>query len=155
MNALFAFETAFNDGLRCVPMAVRLKLDQAGVKMDLRAWVKFTDDERRELLDLPAGPGFRNRARALATERLGEVPKDLPVPEKFPWEQDEPPADLAAKAAQESVSLAGWTALSHLQRFALAKLSRPSHENHNFLPACREFGLPAIENEKEMPHVPR
>ncbi|MDA0674030.1 MAG: hypothetical protein O3C67_10055, partial [Cyanobacteria bacterium] len=28
-----------------------------------------------------------------------------------------------------------------LQRFALIKLSRPGHENRNFLPACQEFGL--------------
>jgi hypothetical protein len=31
--------------------------------------------------------------------------------------------------------------LSPAQRFALIKLSRPSHENHNFLPALKEFEL--------------
>lgn len=141
MNALLAFETAFNDGLRCVPMAVRMKLDMAGVKLDLRAWVKFTEEERRELLDAPGGPGFRERARTLARERAGETPKDLPVPETFLWDAERPPADLADRARAENVPLDKWPALSPLQRFALLKLSRPSHENRNFLPACREFGL--------------
>jgi hypothetical protein len=34
-----------------------------------------------------------------------------------------------------------WAALTHLQRFALIKLSRSSHENKNFLPALQEFHL--------------
>jgi hypothetical protein len=34
-----------------------------------------------------------------------------------------------------------WAALSPLQRFALIKLSRSSHENSNFLPALKEFQL--------------
>jgi hypothetical protein len=142
MSGVFGFESDLDHGgLPCVPMAVRLKLDRTGVKLDLRAWVKFTEEERRELLALPEGPAFREKARSLALARTGETPKDLPVPAAFPWEEGTPPADLAAKAAAENVSLARWTALPALQRFALVKLSRPGHENRNFLPACREFGL--------------
>jgi hypothetical protein len=51
VSGLFRFEDEFGDGLRCVPMAVRIRLDRAGVKLDLKAWVKFTEDERRGLLD--------------------------------------------------------------------------------------------------------
>lgn len=146
MNALFKFEDEFGDGLRCVPMAVRMKLDLTGVKLDLRAWVKFTEEERRELLALPAETResrivFRDRARALAWARTDETPKDLAVPAKFPWEESAPPLEVVEKAKGENVPLDKWPSLTPLQRFALVKLSRPSHENKNFLPACREFGL--------------
>jgi hypothetical protein len=141
VNIVFNFERDFAGDLRCVPMAVRMKLDLGGVKLDLRAWVKFSEEERRELLTLPAGPAFRERARSLALARTGETPKDLSVPPQCPWDAPAPPPELMAKAADEMVSLNKWSTLSPLQRFALMKLSRPSHENANFLPACREFGL--------------
>jgi hypothetical protein len=144
MNALFRFEEEVGGGLRCVPMAVRLKLDRAGVKLDLKAWVKFTEAERRELLDFSGGDAaFAERTCALSRERAGEEPKRLTVPGSFPWQEDGFPRELADKALAEGVPLDGtrWSSLSVLQRFALLKLSRPSHENRNFLPACREFGL--------------
>ncbi|MDR9402251.1 MAG: nitrate reductase associated protein, partial [Halothece sp. Uz-M2-17] len=34
-----------------------------------------------------------------------------------------------------------WQKLTPLQRFALIKLSRPSHENKNFYPALKEFAI--------------
>ena len=34
-----------------------------------------------------------------------------------------------------------WASLLPLQRFALVKLARSKHENENFVPAMREFGL--------------
>jgi hypothetical protein len=36
-----------------------------------------------------------------------------------------------------------WNELAPLQRFALVKLTRGGHENANFLPALREFGMAA------------
>ncbi|MDL5056303.1 nitrate reductase associated protein, partial [Geitlerinema calcuttense] len=39
------------------------------------------------------------------------------------------------------MTLKAWENLTPVQRFALIKLSRPSHENHNFLPALQEFNL--------------
>jgi hypothetical protein len=65
------------------------------------------------------------------------------VPSAFPWDAPSPTPDLTAKAAEQGIALdePRWSALSPLQRFALLKLSRPGHENRNFLPACREFGL--------------
>ena len=52
-NHLFAFEDDFVASLRCIPMAVRLKLDRSGIKLTLRQWSRFTTDDRRELLDTP------------------------------------------------------------------------------------------------------
>lgn len=142
MTGLFDFEEDLgHGGLPCVPMSVRMKLDSGGVKLDLKAWLKFSEEERRGLLDLPAGPDFREKTRSLALARTGEVPRDLPIPAAFSWDAATPPSELTAKALAEKVSLEKWPSLSPLQRFALIKLSRPSHENANFLPACREFGL--------------
>ena len=42
--------------------------------------------------------------------------------------------DVADRQAQRH-------ALSPLQRFTLVKLSRAKHDNVNFVPAMREFGL--------------
>jgi hypothetical protein len=39
------------------------------------------------------------------------------------------------------VTLQQWASLTPLQRFALIKLSRSSHEDKNFLPALKEFHL--------------
>jgi hypothetical protein len=39
------------------------------------------------------------------------------------------------------ITIEAWKSLTILQRFALIKLSRPSHENKNFLPALQEFNL--------------
>ncbi len=49
---------------------------------------------------------------------------------------------LVSAKAQElgvTISLAQWASLQPLQRFALIKLSRSSHENKNFLLALQEF----------------
>jgi len=53
------------------------------------------------------------------------------------------PAPVQAQAAQAgaTITLDQWRSLRPLQRFALIKLSRPSHENRNFYPALVEFGL--------------
>lgn len=34
-----------------------------------------------------------------------------------------------------------WASLTTLRRFALFKLTRPGHDNDNFVPAMLEFGL--------------
>jgi hypothetical protein len=53
------------------------------------------------------------------------------------------PASIQEKAQEVGTALTTqqWAALTPAQRFALIKLSRPSHENKNFLPALKEFQL--------------
>ena len=77
-------------------------------------------------------------------ESSGIPAADLPVATNPPWEDRTTiPARLQAKALESDCLLnpEQWAALTSLQRFALLKLVRPGHENHNFLPALREFGL--------------
>ena len=147
---LFAFESDFVDSLRCVPMAVRFKLDLAEVKLSLRQWSRFTHADRQDLLRLPCATpaeisAYRTRLIALIAERVGESAKPLPEAACQLWRQsDETPDAVIGQAAATglaSPTARQWARLSPLKRFALLKLTRPGHDNVNFAPAMQEFGL--------------
>lgn len=149
---LFAFEDDFVASLRCIPMAVRLKLDRSGIKLSLRQWSRFTRDDRQALLDAPcrtAGEvaAYRQRLVELVALRSKEEAKPLAEPPAPIWESALAPPPVVASFAQ-SVGVSppsprAWGELTELQRFALIKLTRDNHDNVNFIPAMREFGLVA------------
>lgn len=147
---LFAFEHDFVSNLRCVPMAVRLKLDRCAIKLSLRQWSRFTRADRQALLEAPcrtAGEvtAYRATLVALVAERAKEVAAPLAHPPLPLWEQAaKAPSVVTAFAHTVGVAPptdAVWGGLAELQRFALIKLTRDSHDNVNFVPAMREFGL--------------
>lgn len=149
-NTLFAFESDFVDSLRCIPMAVRFKLDLAEVKVSLRQWSRFTHAERRDLLRLPCATpnevtAYRAALITLIHDRVGESAIPLPEPACQLWRQWHTTPDAvigqAASGDLPAPSARQWAALSPLQRFALLKLTRAGHDNVNFVPAMREFGL--------------
>lgn len=145
----FQFEADFVDSLRCIPMAVRYKLDTCGIKLKLDQWHHFSDHDRQMLVDLPC-----DRPEAIATYRQWlcdliwqqtQTPaSELPVEAHPPWQVETIIPELVQTKAQSlgiQLTLDQWQTLSPLQRFALIKLSRSSHENRNFEPALQEFGL--------------
>jgi hypothetical protein len=149
MNDFFQFEADFVDSLRCIPMQVRLKLDTCGVKLKLAHWHQFTQTERQTLLTMPCqtleeSQAYRQFLQALIEEKTGTPAAELPGDTNLPW-QDETsiPESVQGKATEFGLdfTLEKWHNLTPLQRFALIKLSRPSHENRNFYPALQEFGL--------------
>lgn len=150
-SPFFEFEQDFVGSLRCIPMTVRHSLDTCGVKLKLEHWNQFTQAERQQLVDWPCATEeqaneYRQKLQALITAKTGAPAKTLDIPANPPWQsQSKIPEQVQQKFQDQSVplSLSQWTALSELQRFALIKLSRPSHENSNFLPAVKEFGLVA------------
>jgi len=151
-NQLFAFEDDFVASLRCIPMAVRLKLDRSGIKLSLRQWSRFTREDRAELLETscataPEVEAYRARLVELVTLRAKEEAKPLPEPPAALWELvGEAPPVVTAYAQSVGVSpptAREWRRLTELQRFALIKLTRDNHDNVNFVPAMREFGLAA------------
>src|SRR5947208_6505190 len=83
------FRFGFEDELphKCVPMVVRKRLDEeARVHLSLKVWAaSFSKEDREEILHFPAGSDFqeayRERVRALALERSGDLPTDLDVPD--------------------------------------------------------------------------
>lgn len=149
LPSLFRFELAFADTLHCVPMGVRLKLDTCGIKLSLAQWNQFDRAERQQLIDRPCDqPGaiaaYRDYLASLIAQHHSGPLKTLAIDPHPPWHQEDV-LPLAVQQRAEDLGLTltviQWKALSPLQRFALVKLSRPSHENQNFLPALQEFGL--------------
>lgn len=145
---LFAFEKDFADSLQCIPMEVRLKLDTCGVKLKLVHWNKLSHEERLALIDRPCSgeeiAEYRDFLQNLITEKSGTPAGELAIDPHPPWLDDTTlPADVQTQAGKvgETITLAQWAGLTPLQRFALIKLSRSSHENANFLPAMKEFNL--------------
>lgn len=148
--SIFEFEKDFAQSLRCIPMSVRLKLDSVGIKLSLRQWNRLATSDRARLLHLPCTAqaernAFRDSLVQMVQERSGAPPGALPVEPLPLWEQAHlVPEQLQAYLSQRQLpplSLAQWRSLRPVQRFALLKLSRPAHDNDNFLPALREFGL--------------
>jgi hypothetical protein len=147
---LFAFEQDFVATLRCIPMAVRLKLDVCGIKLSLRQWSRFTEVDRRGLLlaqcSTPAEvAAYREALVALVAVRANEAAKPLVDPPCGQWD-DSARVPPGVTAYARSLGLAPpsrdrWRRLTRLQRFALIKLTRDNHDNVNFAPAMQEFGL--------------
>ena len=145
----FQFETDFVGSLQCIPMIVRMNLDNCGVKLKLVHWNQFDRTERQALVDLPCTTAPERQAykewlQNLILAKTGQPAKELPVDPNPPWlESTTIPDSVKAKAqaSNVTVSLQQWSSLNPTQRFALIKLSRPSHENKNFIPALEEFGI--------------
>jgi hypothetical protein len=146
---IFGFELDFAGDLRCIPMAVRYNLDLAGIKLSLRQWSRMSAVERDGLLavsaaDASALDDFRKVVTACLLQQ-GDQPAHLGVEQSPPWSVADVLPDqvsaFAALAGVASPTLPQWQALTELQRFTLLKLSRAKHDNVNFVPALREFGL--------------
>ncbi len=149
MSHFFQFEQDFVASLHCIPMQVRLKLDTCGIKLKLDQWNHFTPADRQALIDRHCTTAldvsdYRIFLQDLVQQRTGTTAKDLAIDPQPPWlDPIVIPDGVQAKAATVNFSFSRdqWAKLEPIQRFALVKLSRSSHENCNFLPALREFGL--------------
>ncbi len=149
-QTVFDFELDFAGALYCIPMSVRMKLDEVGVKVSLKQWNKLTREERAELLARPCDSGTAQQAykgflTAALAARTGAQPQELPVETHPEWKDAaHVPAQVSAYFVAQgltAMTAAQWAGLSPVQRFALIKLTRPGHSNDNFMPALREFGL--------------
>ncbi|MFP4132835.1 MAG: nitrate reductase associated protein [Halothece sp.] len=145
----FQFEADFVESLRCIPMQVRLKLDTCGVKLKLHHWHQFSQNEREELVKKPCetpeeARAYKEYLQKLVINHTGNPAKELEIDPNPPWlNPDLIPEQLQVKVSEFNMKITQqqWQTLTPLQRFALIKLSRPSHENKNFYPALEEFGL--------------
>ncbi|NMG10223.1 nitrate reductase associated protein [Brasilonema sp. UFV-L1] len=149
MPNFFEFEADFVDSLRCIPMQVRQKLDTSGIKLKLSDWSHLTKLERETLVELPCSTeaeiqSYRKYLHNLILERTGTPAAELLIEPNPAWlDAKNVPTNLQEKAREFGVMLSSqqWAELTPLQRFALIKLSRPSHENQNFPKALKEFHL--------------
>ena len=149
MTTFFKFEADFVDSLRCIPMIVRLKLDTCGVKLKLAEWNRFNQLECEQLVELPCDReseiiAYKEYVSQLIFQHTGHEASLLAIDPQPPWSNDrEIPESVMTKATEEGVNIdrSQWANLTTIQRFALIKLTRSQHENNNFLPALKEFGL--------------
>ena len=148
-NNYFQFEADFVGSLQCIPMSVRMKLDNCGVKLKLAHWNQFSQQERQMLIDKSCTSeseriAYHDWLQHLITVKTGQPAKELAVDPNPPWLDPANIPDsvqLKVSECQANLSEAQWSKLNPAQRFALIKLSRPSHENKNFIPALQEFGI--------------
>jgi hypothetical protein len=149
---IFDFETDFAGTLRCIPMCVRLKLDESGVKLSLKQWNRVPEDERHRLVtqacDTPDSIlQYRNFLTQVIEAHTSSQVEFVDAEATLDWtDGSEIPPRILTYAAAIGVappSPEQWMALSALQRFTLFKLTRPNHKNDNFIPAMREFGVMA------------
>jgi len=149
MANFFEFEADFVDSLRCIPMQVRMKLDTCGVKLKLTHWHEFTQEERQELVERPCFTDpeiqtYKNYVQQVVVKYTGAPASQLSIDAHPAWMNATTIPDSIQEKVRElraSITLQQWAALNPAQRFALIKLSRPSHENKNFSPALQEFKL--------------
>lgn len=145
---VFDFEADFAGDLRCLPMAVRRKLDLAGVKLKLVHWHGLLEEERKRLLAWPDDGPSLAAFRHWLLERSQSLPQGpagtLPPAAGADWQRAEALPDAVAISCRE-LGLAlrpdAWRGLDELQRFALVKLSHPGHEHRNLPRAVEEFAL--------------
>jgi hypothetical protein len=130
-------------------MAVRYKLDTAGIKLQLEEWAQISEEERRALLAWPCASesdvaAFAKRMTSILESRTGHAPNVFSPLDHPEWlDPNRLPEAVHARAAALGVPLSPdhWARLSPLQRFALVKLSRPKYDPERLRPALKEFGF--------------
>lgn len=147
---IFEFEQDFAGSLQCIPMVVRFKLDHCGIKLSLEQWCRFTHVDRQQLVQFPCSTPntkavYRRMLADMIYTRAGQEAKEVRIDPAPEWANAEAvPAQLQRYASQAGLTpptVTQWAGLSPLQRFALLKLTRAGHDNANFTPAMREFGV--------------
>jgi hypothetical protein len=140
MYLRFAFEGELHRTLEFIPIAVRRKLDLAGLKLSLAAWNRMSRAEKLAVCHLPVdGEGDLDAYReALAgfAERAGEPVTPLPggPADRGAWR------DLPQRLAGR-VDPARWAALSDEARYVLTRLCEPRKSGDKLEDALRELGL--------------
>jgi hypothetical protein len=144
----FQFESDFmEDGVRCIPMAVRIRLDMCGIKLRLSEWSKMSDSEKLNVSrwdfscpeEMSECCGY---LKAVVLDRTGNEATMLAIDAHPDWaNRSSIPLAVIARLAEFNWSMTTreWSRYSDLQRFALVKLTRPGHENRNFPMAVKEF----------------
>jgi hypothetical protein len=149
----FDFEEDFvEENIRCIPMIIRFKMDAAGIKLKLAEWSKFTVEERIHLAMQKCETDseiktYHHFLSEIIKTHTGNNATILTIDTKPEWKiVNAIPTLLHEKLIEYNISIniLLWKNLSNLQRFALIKLSKESHESKNLRKALKEFGLQKV-----------
>jgi len=146
MYLRFEFEGDLHRTLEFIPLAVRRKLDLAGLKLSLAGWTAMTRAERLAVCHLPVdGPGdldvYREAIAGFA-ERAGHPAPPVeggPV-DPAAWGAARIPESVAARAP--GLSAERWKALSEEARYVLYRLAEPRRGPEKLSAALRELRIP-------------
>jgi len=144
---LFRFEEDYREDLHFVPMAMRYRLDLAGMKVGLAEWLLFPVEERFALAAYPLGAGsdcegFRQALRAVARVRLGREPQSIAPADAAEWGVSIPlpePVRAACEGSEAKEMESHWAGLSDLRRYALLKMASSRRQPDGFRRAREEF----------------
>jgi hypothetical protein len=145
MYLRFEFEGDLHRTLEFIPLAVRRKLDLAGLKLSLAAWTAMTRAERLAVCHLPVdGPGdlevYREALAAFA-ERAGHpaAPLEGGPLDASAWGAASIPPSVAARAPR--LSAAQWSRLPEEARYVLFRLAEPRRGSEKLEAALRELRI--------------
>lgn len=150
MSTIFLFEKITLDTLQKIPMIVRFKLDLIGIKLSLRQWGKFLNEERLQLVERPVYTAeqidiYKDHLITLIIYRADEEPAISAIEIDAEWASTHQPPhqliDYVTNLGVQPPIAEVWSNLGYLQRFTLTKLSRSGHKNELLVAAMREFGL--------------
>lgn len=141
---MFGFERDYEEDLRFIPIGMRYRLDRAGVKLSLDAWLTIPKAERLKLLALPMeGKDGVPEFRARVLRAAGNPPPEgiEPIDARAWSAMTEVPTDViaACQEAGATIRQEQWSGFPELERYALWKLSRSKRGHETFRAAWTEF----------------
>jgi hypothetical protein len=145
MYLRFEFEGDLHRTLEFIPLAVRRKMDLAGLKLSLAAWTKMTRAERLAVchlsVDAPEDRDVYREALAGFAERAGHpvAPLEGGALDGSAWAAGRIPDAVAARAPE--LSPARWSALSDEARYVLWRLAEARRGPEKFDAALRELRI--------------
>jgi hypothetical protein len=138
-------EGDLNRTLEFIPLAVRRKLDLAGLKLSLKAWTAMTRAERLAVCHLPVdGEGDLDVYREALTgfaERAGHpvAPLESGPVDPAAWGAARIPDTVAARAPD--LTVAQWSGLSEEARYVLFRLAEARRSPGRLQAALRELRI--------------
>jgi hypothetical protein len=150
MDRIFSFERELHATLDLMPLAVRRKLDLAGLKLSLAGWQSLPLADRRALagavVDDDASVAAFTAVLRMAAERAGAALDPLPAPGAAPWRAPTVPPALRARLLDLPSALddAAWARLPDEIRYVLFKLAEKKRDPDRLHEALIELGLAPV-----------
>ena len=143
------FESCEERALVHIPLAMRYRLDQSGMKLTLEQWQALPMALRHRALELPCDSDveiadFQRELAALVKALLDENVTRFKVTRPFTWQHRSAPEELNLALRElhcDSVSDEMWRQLDDFQRYVLLAFARPGRVSSRLPKAFAEFHL--------------
>lgn len=143
----YDFESDEERALVHIPMAMRYRLDQSGIRLTLRQWQALPMTLRHRVLDLPCKTSaeidaFQHELTAFVKALIDEDVARFKVSQLLPWQAQNTPDELnraLSESGCERISNATWGRLNDFQRYVLVAFARPGRVSRRLPFASQEF----------------